>query len=226
MGVMEIRRAMVAAQDQFVPPGYQVYDYIQTSGHNARFDTGVSGNDESLVFDFTYMRMSNVSYRTVFGNYTDESTRCWRLLQATTSYPRIYLCTMMNRRAGSSTSIGGVSTETGTTVGHKTHFNMSYGKCTVLGDDGFSYTHNQTADSTTAVSERNIAIGAPNIFTTGGSDAQRIYGHFKIWSQNKLVRNYVPVVRKSDSKAGFYDTVNHTFNPSIGSVDFVAGNDT
>lgn len=208
-----------------LPPGFREYDYLQLTGHNARIDTGVSGNDSTLVFDFTHMRMSNSSYRAMFGNYVDENTKCWRVIQSINTYPTYCIVSAGNRKAGSSMSIMVVNSATETSVGHKVRYHVTYGRVDIYADDGRESTVTSTEDGTTAVSSLTIAIGANNPTGAGGTDAQRIYGHFKIWSQGALIREYVPAVRLRDSKAGFYDLVNHTFNPSIGTAEFIAGND-
>lgn len=225
MDVMSARRAIIAGQDQFIPPEYEKCDYLQCTGRNARIDTGVAGNDNTLKFDFTYMPLSQANYYGNFGNYVDENTKCWRIIHNTSSVPRAYIFTANARRAGSSTGIDAVSLATGSFVNIKSHFSLSYGSLSISSSDGFSQSRTQTDDETTAVSATNIAIGSTNITTSGGTVISRFYGDFKIWRGNTLIRNYAPVVRKSDSKAGYYDTVNHTFNPSIGSDDFIAGYD-
>ena len=45
----------------------------------------------------------------------------------------------------------------------------------------------------------------------------KCYG-VQIYSSNNLVRNLVPVIRTSDSKAGLYDQVNDVFYESLGGV--------
>lgn len=210
-----------------LPPKYTKYDWLRTSGHNARIDTGVSGDDETLQIKCTLMPVvlvdSNIS---VFGNYKSYSDHyCWRCMTTGTSssdYYRMYMVTAGNNSPNGGTY--GIYT-TGTTnhVGDKMVIDMSYGECTLTGRTVFTRTipyAQKTANPT------NIALGSlhPTNVTNSNATQFRIY-NFKLWSHGKLVRNYIPCVRKSDNKAGFYDSVNHTFNPSIGSVDFVAGND-
>ena len=225
MDVMGIRRKIIMAQDNFIPPAYQKHDYIECSGYNARIDTGVAGNDNTLKFDFTYMPLAQSNYFGSFGNYNGESNRCWRLIQATSSNSRQYYVNSNVRKAGVSKGVTAVSSATGTIIMHKTHFTIEYGKITVESDDGYTGTETQAEDTTEPISQTNVAIGAPSCTNTGLTVKGRFYGSFKIYKGNKLIRNYFPVVRKSDSKAGLYDTVNHTFNHSIGSAEFVAGNE-
>lgn len=221
--LMEMRRRMLLAQEGFLPPAYQKCDYLQTTGFNSRIDTGVPGNDETLVFDFDYATIVRQAYAAAFGNYLGETSRCWRLINpGGTGDARNYLCTALNRRANSTVTVNVVPSEE-SMVGKRINFLVSFGKCVSRYGD---YTETVTADpdGTAEISTRNIAIGASHPALTGGTIVGRFW-HFKIWRGGRLIRNYVPCYRKADNKAGFYDTVNHTFNPSIGTAEFIAGND-
>lgn len=225
MGLIDIRHRILMAQENFLPPEYQRVKYLQTVGRNSRIDTGVAGNDNTLVFDFTYMPLVQTNYAGNFGNYTDENSKCWRLIQAASTYPRNYIFNANKRRTGSSTSLTTVQASTGSIINIKMHVHMSYGQATFDSEDGFSVTATQEDDGTATTSTRNIAIGSINPTATNATFHSRFYDEFKIWKDGRLIRNYVPCYRKSDNKSGFYDTVNHTFNPSIGSEEFIIGND-
>lgn len=225
MADLMMLRRRILTQNGRLPPGYLEYDYLQTTGYNSRINTGVFGDDQTLVFDFTYMRKESADYQGAFGNYQSEATRCWRMIQSVTAYPAFYIATMGNRKASASTSLQACNSPSGTTVGHKVHFNISWGRIAVECDDGYSNTITAADDGTAAHSVNAIAIGSNSPQGAGGSVKNRFYGAFKIWSQGTLIRDYIPAVRLSDNKAGFYDLVNHTFNPSIGTAEFVAGND-
>lgn len=223
MTAIEARRRILMASDNFLPPAYQRVDYLQTSGYDAKFDTGVPGNDESLVFDFDYATITRQSYGSIFGNYGGENSQCWRLLNPSgTGDTRTYIATLMNRRAGASSSLS-VVPEGDSIVGRRVNFQMAYGTITTRCGD-FINTISPADAAGDFISATTIIIGAPTRTATGNTLVGRFW-HFKIWSHGILIRNYIPAIRKSDNKAGFYDTVNHTFNPSIGSADFIAGND-
>lgn len=219
---MDVRRAIINAQDQFLPPEYQMCDYIECDGSAARINTGVPGNDETLVFEFIYMPMSQQNYKGHFGNYYDENTACWRVIQYISSSPYMYIFSTIAKKAGSS---GSFSVQE-PIVGLKTAFRLSYGKCEIVTEHGYERTVTQTF-SEAPMSTSEICIGhVSNLNSSGATGTKgRFYKNFKIWGKGMLIRNYIPCYRKSDNKAGFYDTVNHTFNPSIGSAEFVAGND-
>ena len=96
MDLMEARRRIIlAGSSEMLPPKYTKYDWLRTSGHNARIDTGVSGDDETLRIKCTLMPVvlvdSNIS---VFGNYKSYSDHyCWRCMTTGTSssdYYRMY----------------------------------------------------------------------------------------------------------------------------------------
>ena len=212
------------ASDGLLPPTYKACDYLQTSGFDARIDTGIPGNNDALVFDFDFATITRQAYAGAFGNYTNDNTRCWRMLNPSgTGDSRMYHTNAFNAKGSSTITSYAVPTDD-SIIGARINFHISSGRVeTKYG----SYTSVGTkeADGTTAISIMNICIGAPNPTRTGGSLVGRFW-HFKIWDGSVLVRNYIPCVRKRDNKAGFYDLANHSFNPSIGTVDFIAGYDT
>ena len=83
-------------------------------------------------------------------------------------------------------------------------------------DDTILHTHPQTQYSSTT---SQIRIAHSYIYQAS-EQGYYYYYYVKIWDGETLVRHYVPVKRLSDDKYGFYDMVNGTFNPSIGSSDF------
>lgn len=216
-----IRRGLLLRAEAFLPPGYRRVEYLETSGQNARIDTGVRGDDITLKFAFDVVVVSRSAYVAVYGNYADENTACWRLIQPSSSgTSRYMLHTSATRKAGSSTTFTAIASGSDIT-GTRMHYEIEYGKLSVS-SPGWTNTSMPEADGS-PMSSNNIAIGARNATSTGGSYQHRFYDSFKIWQGTNLIRNYIPVVRLSDSKAGFYDLVGHTFCPSIGSADFVAG---
>ena len=70
----------------------------------------------------------------------------------------------------------------------------------------------QTKDVATFQSTVNMYIGTIN--TNGSLDGRYFTGkiyYFKIWDNGTLVRSYIPCIRKSDNKVGFYEEVNGDF---------------
>ena len=218
MDMMGIRRAILMNADQ-LPPGYQEYDYVQTVSAKSYADTGVPGNDDTIQIDCTFQVQSTANWSPIFGSYNgNNQTTCWFLRQGGNPYA-INFTSNWGKVSGGSTSI---ALNVSTIAGVKIAAHMELGKLAI--------TYNGTKDAKTQVIERatpsilNIFIG--NFATPQNYySPTRFYGPFRIWSGGKLVRDYRPAVRLRDSKAGFYDMVNYTFNPSIGTAEFVAGND-
>lgn len=207
-----------------IPWNYKRVDYLDCTGNDARIDTGVPGNNNTLKFELAYAVMSRSNWAGHFGNYDGEDKRCWRVIQGPTTAQRNMYIGANNRKAGSASVITVVNESTGDTVGIRVDYELSYGKCVSHSADGTTSTLTITDDTTQDESTTNICIGAVKTSSTGGTHKGRFW-YCKIWSHDALIRDYVPCVRKSDSKAGFYDLVNGTFNPSIGSAEFVAGMD-
>ena len=196
-----------------LPPAYQRVDYLQAQGDMAVIDTGVGGNNDALEFDFCFNVDRYLSYRGFFTNYESETANCWRLSESTNNASILYC---LNTQTGSSsyTQIA--------YVGKKTTIKMSKTIVTISTD-----TATATGTIPTAVGTANdasIYINSSRRYSQTRDDVIKWY-YFKITDNGILIRNYVPCYRKSDNKAGFFDLVNHTFNPSIGTVDFIAGND-
>ena len=217
MGCLIERKKRLMNAEQDLPPWYKRVDYLVSIGQGAHIDTGVSGNDETLEFDITFYAESQVNYAGIMGNYVNSTTQAWRLILGSNTTSVIINCF---RQGGTSLYPSG-----GTSVGVKlrVHFNKS--EATVYDSGSYSKTPSGTAGS---VNTGNIALGrftiTPNV-SNPNTNRMRIYG-CKIWSNNQLIRDYIPCVRSSDNLTGFWDRVNKTFTSSCSSYNFDYGNDT
>lgn len=216
MDVMGIRRAIIAGQDQFIPPEYQKYDYLQTDAYKSYIDTGVAGNDDSIKIDLTLVPYTQGNYYPILGNYNgNNQNSCWMLRYGGNARQLSFV--LNNNKVTSSYLL---AVDDSTVVGKKLKIHMEKGYA-VVDNNGNEYSCTTTGSETQ--STLNIYIGNYATPVTYGA-YNRLYA-VKISKGGVLVRNYVPCYRKLDNKAGFYDTVKCTFNPSIGTSDFVAGND-
>lgn len=225
MELVKARRLLMS--NGSLPPLYKKCDYLQTTGYNARIDTGVPGDDETLAFDFDFAIIERVNYGAVFGNHINDSYRSWRLIlggNPGSSPPRNTLVTMHNRKAGSSPTLYLVPSGEGY-IGKRVNIQMSSGTCTAT-SGSYSYTATAVTDMADPASTRNIGIGSGSPTQSGSNALVVRFWSFKITKNGVLIRNYIPCVRSSDNKPGFYDTINNTFNPSIGTADFIAGYNT
>lgn len=197
-----------------LPPEYQRVDYLKNTGTIAHIDTGV-GNGPNLKIEYTFLAENYVQYAAMIGNFTS-GQKGWRVIINTT------LSLLINAYSGSYSTLapaGGTITNSKITVVFDTQKSKAI--------DGTGTVEKTAAEITGSDRVANIALGRNGVSPGATGTGTVIFRFYdcRIWDNSKLIRNYVPCYRKSDNKAGFYDTVNHTFNPSIGSVDFVAGYD-
>lgn len=224
MELIDIRRMIIEAQDQLLPPEYQKCDYLQTVGTASYIDTGVAGNDNTIKIDFIIEVLSKGNYSGIMGNHDGENKKCWRFIQAASNVSNAFNFSLNNRHAGSSSRL--TISEVSSIVGLPIIVHMEYGLGT-LTYQNVTYTISPSTN-TNDVSDKNIFIGinGPSMTPSATSPNNRFHSYVKIYKSGYLIRNYVTCYRKSDNKAGFYDTINHTFNPSIGTQEFTAGYNT
>lgn len=212
MDMMEIRRRVLSFNG--LPPEYQRTDYLQAQGDRAVIDTGVAGDNDNLKFDFCFNVDRYIQYRGLFTNYESETANCWRLSEVGTGS---FLHTH-NTRTGASGTIA-----LGKTFAGKKIF-VSMNKLQMNVNIDGETKSNPIPTATGTVNNNTIYINSSRRWAQTRDDVIKWY-FFKIFDNGKLIRNYIPCYRKADNKGGFYDLVNYAFKPSIGSVDFVAGND-
>lgn len=206
-----------------LPAEYTRKDFILTSGHDARMDTGVAGNNDNLTIELeTEVVTAPSASNPILGNgvaASPSAQTAW--LVGPSSNVENYCATGNTRSYTYGTMTATDIYVTHSYVGLKVYWRLVY--TTVYFRT--QYWENTVNQGTTTLTKgtANIAIGAGGVTYTGGSGSSRIY-YVKIKDGNNLIRHYVPCVRNADSKAGFYDLVNRTFSPSIGSAEFAAGN--
>ena len=66
------------------------------------------------------------------------------------------------------------------------------------------------------------------LFWGNSGDWKNVYGRIKlyyakVWQDNTLVRNYMPVLRKEDNKVGLFDIQNNQFYTDVNNGNFTAG---
>lgn len=217
--MMDIRRSILMNAVE-IPPIYQAYDYLQTTGGKARIDTGIAGNDTTIQIAGDIKEMTFGAYNAFLGNHVNDSSLCWRALQHGSNTGTTVLFNAYRDSAI------GVSVPYGTWQNLPVRFQFllkhSYAEVTLNGVTT-SKTYSSGADSK-PTNNANIGIGSRSATANSGTATHRIYS-VKIWRQGSLARDYRPCIRVSDNVAGFYDVVNSTFNTSTGTEAFIAGND-
>lgn len=217
MDLMEARRAILIRND-ILPPTYKSVDYIVSTGQGAYINTGVSGNDDTLSFECTFLITELYNYAGIFGNYTGSGQKAWRLIQGTSP---TWLAVNCHTSNASILYIPGNNY-----VGEKLTVRVNTSETTCIkGSDSRTSASGAKAGTETGY---NIALGkhaaANPSATVTGTYQTRFYG-FKIWRDNLLIRDYIPCLRLIDNIAGMWDKVNKTFNPSTSIYDFGYGND-
>ena len=213
MDMMELRRRIIAAQE--LPPQYKKVDSIWSYRYGGQIDTGVAGADD-LKIQAVFMIDFFGSYIGLFGNYVSETTNCWRLI-TTGSDDGSMIGTTNHKTSGGGASVA----ISGGYKNRKIKATLDY-ETVSFDADGITNTGSTAGKPLGDSNTTNIGIGNARYVPNSGyyeSDIVTWYG-FRIWKNNVLIRDYVPCVRMSDSKAGFYEKVNRTFNQSTGKSDF------
>jgi hypothetical protein len=220
--LMAARRRILMQTGDLLPPQYKPCDYIRTISHNAKFDSGVQGDDTTLVIEFDWKgslgeATSWGSYYGMLGQLSVSGKQRWCIMRYT--YASDPNATYLLTYAGTGVAKTLFPYGSGITFADKKmHFEIEYGKCTINGVS-------QESSSTDPLNDEHIYFGTTSPTSSG---INKHYGYFwgiKMWSGGNLIRDYRPCIRLRDNKAGFYDLVNRTFNPSIGTANFVAGYD-
>ena len=224
--ILEYKRKMLFVNPQrILPSAYTKCDYLETIGYDTRIDTGVAGDDTTLQFAGEIEILNFISYASLFNNWRSGNYKLWRLILPEQKTNNFLI-------AGTYHEISrvvylGPHTFEDQNLPFRFTFLLKYQYIEIIDSNGTKYTRESNyEDDGRLENSDNIALGSQSVSMGGTTDGfkSRFYS-FKIYKQGKLVRNYKPCVRKSDNKPGFYDLVNQTFNPSIGSQDFIAGND-
>lgn len=67
-----------------------------------------------------------------------------------------------------------------------------------------------------------LLIFCPHTSSLGRYQHQRVYG-LKLWDENILVHDFIPVRRRSDGKIGMLDKIDGQFYTSPNGVEFIGG---
>lgn len=183
---------------------YQRVEYIEATG-TQYIDSGYKPTSEVLKYDLEYAITSSTCNFSIMGNNDD-----------TDKYFGIQFW-------GNKFYIG---TSRGLLYKSWTQ-NQKYHKIVEANNGTLTVTTDGVGESTSYVSSlyKNSSIG---LFACKGDTKVESYGHAriyyaKIYDNNILVRDFVPVVRSRDGVAGLYDMVENKFYTNIGSGSFKTG---
>ena len=183
---------------------YQRVEYIEATG-TQYIDSGYKPTSEALKYDLEYAITSSTCNFSIMGNNDD-----------TDKYFGIQFW-------GNKFYIG---TSRGLLYKSWTQ-NQKYHKIVEANNGTLTVTTDGVGESTSYVSSlyKNSSIG---LFACKSDTKVVSYGHAriyyaKIYDNNILVRDFVPVVRSRDGVAGLYDMVGHKFYANAGSGSFKTG---
>lgn len=183
---------------------YKRVEYLEATG-TQYIDSGYKPTSEALKYDLEYAITSSTCQFSIMGNNDDTDKyfgiQFWgNRFYVGTSRALLYKSWTQNQKY------------------HKI-VEANNGTLTVITDG--------VGESTSYVSSlyKNSSIG---LFACKGDTKVESYGHAriyyaKIYDNNILVRDFVPVVRSRDGVAGMYDMVGHKFYTNAGSGSFETG---
>ena len=183
---------------------YQRVEYIEATG-TQYIDSGYKPTSEALKYDLEYAITSSTCNFSIMGNNDDTDKyfgiQFWG--------NRFYVGTSRALLYKSWTQ------------------NQKYHKIVEANNGTLTVTTDGVGESTSYVSSlyKNSSIG---LFACKGDTKVVSYGHAriyyaKIYDNNILVRDFVPVVRSRDGVAGLYEMVGHKFYANAGSGSFKTG---
>lgn len=197
---------------------YYRLDYLQSSG-TQYINTNYSGN-RNIKFECKVNKITASTNKTItiFGNMESESASVGRI--------SLNLSTNSTNRLtrlgyGSNDNIAGTKNISLNTI-HTVILSRNG-----LFIDGTNIPNNNGGQT---LEGSDFTCGTLYLFAINGLLSQpnwfngntRIY-YAKIWDGDTLVRDFVPVIRKSDSVLGMYDLVNNVFYTNVGSGTFTYG---
>ena len=188
-----------------LPESYQEVEYLQSTG-TQYIDTGYKLSETSIA-------EIKASIADVYSNYGILGARTQNVIMTFSLF-----CYSSNYRYdiyNNSSKIGSytLTNDTANVI------IIRNGSCSVDGITDYTYSPAEIAFNC----DYNAFVGAIN---TAGSATLPMVGkiyYCKFTDDSILVRSYIPCIRKIDSVAGMYDTVNGTFTENAGTGTFITG---
>lgn len=189
-------------------PAPRFVEYLE-SDSTAYIDTGISGGNDNLEIDVTFMAQKYVQYGAVYGNYIDETTNMTRVIFATSAST---LYSNINCPGGSNST-----PNVGSSILNKViNFYQDKSKITI---DGTDYT--VTARTNGTVTTDNIALFNRSLTNSITRNiGLRVYD-FKISENGTLLRHLRPCLR--GNTPCMYDMVEGKYYMNAGTGEFIAG---
>lgn len=195
-----------------LPSDYIELEYLESTG-TQYIDTGIKGNQDTKVEIKYYYYTTSSSNGRIFGSR---------------SRPLFHEFVI-------GTFNGAISDNTNYFVGYGYSSGENLTLSPVKINEWFTIIHDRTTHSVNGINypynytyktfetPQNLKIfGFDNAGSIGNPSIGRC-AYVKIWSNNIIIRDFIPVLRKSDSKPGMYDLVSGQFFVNQGTGEFSYG---
>lgn len=187
------------------PSGYTRVEYIKSDGYQY-INTGYVPNDNTfLVLDMN-VDPSNSTYSAIVG---------------TLGTPYLFIITHISGTPNLTVAWGGDHRLGFNVVGQRVIVKFKKGEIIVQNTDGTELCNTAFSASSNTYSSSLYLFTAYGT-TRDRTAAGKIYSS-KIYENNTLLYDFVPVKRKSDNVLGVYDLVNDVFYTNAGTGSFTAG---
>ena len=197
-----------------IPSEYQEVEWIGGATGIQYINTGIPGNNDSLVIKGKVLVRDWTSYQAFFGNHTgNESDNVTRLIL--NNINNGILIPDVNRR-----SSGSATVNVHFTLGDVHEFTLTKNNL-IFDGNTYAYAGNAVGNE----NDLNIALNANSVSNPKAHNGVKQWYYFQIYDGDTILRNFIPCYRKSDNEPGMYDTVSKTFFTNSGTGTFLVGND-
>lgn len=210
------RRAMMGTQKT---EPYEMLNYIEATG-TQYIDTGYNVEYTlpfAVEFDYQSLKQSGTSFQALFGLTVEDSASLGININIFSANNVAY------NYIGGTPEHGGGGTITSAVIayGSRDIWKLNRTEFSIKGTNNYSFVPATTIDY--------LRNRIPYIFARNQNNLEaralatgRIY-YCKMWYNNDLVRDFVPVKRRSDGAIGLYDKVTDAFFGNAGTGSFIGG---
>lgn len=188
-------------------------EYLQSSTSGEIIDTGVGGLDVDAI-EIKYLVGRWFSYCSLFGNYINEQSNVWRILQSKNQSSAKNVGVYVGARASNGwNSVAG---------GERNIEHTIYMSATSIICDGVQFSGTIVKPQGTQ-NASNIVLFARNLTSPMWYDTEMRCYYFKAWRNNNLVCDLIPC--RIGQKGYMYDRVSGSMIEAYGGGNFILGND-
>lgn len=201
MDVMQRRRQLMAMQSE-LPSAYRRVEYLESSG-TQYINSGVIG---SIPLEAV-----------ATASFAETRNACLLGSRQAATATRFYILSVFNGKWH-------VGINTSEPSGSNVVANTKYGMRFTIDENGFSLYVNDSLEFTGSnyySTEFPMFVFAANNYGSAARIAKAKLYSMAILRNGTAERNFIPCVRKSDSKPGMYDTVTKTFYTNAGTGEFI-----